>query len=268
MKYAIITGAGSGQGLKAVQILSEMGYFVFACDIFLDNFKETKFQNVNPMYMDVTSNEQINSVYNQIIGVTNKIDVIINFASIGLMDSLIEGSVERIQKVLEVNVIGMVKVNKAFFPLVYNAKGRIINIGSEHGWETPEPFLGAYSMSKHAVRIYTDALRRELNMLGVKVIEIMPGNFESNFNAQIKSHFNELRQTSKLYSNALIKMSAYLEEELNKVNDFKYLKLAITDAVNSRRPKIRYKVKSSSKKVFMSLLPTKLADSLFLDEIK
>jgi NAD(P)-dependent dehydrogenase (short-subunit alcohol dehydrogenase family) len=78
----------------------------------------------------------------------------------------------------DVNVFGPYRVTKAFAPMLMESKGRITTIGSISGILSG-PFLGAYSMSKHAVEAYTDALAAEMAGFGVKVSVIEPGNYKS-----------------------------------------------------------------------------------------
>jgi NAD(P)-dependent dehydrogenase (short-subunit alcohol dehydrogenase family) len=69
------------------------------------------------------------------------------------------------KRVLDVNVMGTFRVNKAFFPLIKARRGRILNISSETGWQSGGPFDGAYASSKHCIEAYSDSLRRELALL-------------------------------------------------------------------------------------------------------
>jgi NAD(P)-dependent dehydrogenase (short-subunit alcohol dehydrogenase family) len=84
----------------------------------------------------------------------------------------------------ETNVFGLIAVTKALLPLLgTDAKaqghtGRIINISSIGG-VLALPFLSAYAASKHAVEGYSHSLRRELRLVGIKVIILGPGAVKS-----------------------------------------------------------------------------------------
>src|SRR5574344_2103456 len=98
MKYVIITGAGNGLGYQTTKALVDRGYFVYACDINIDTFKNKPVQNVRPLVVDVTNNNSIVEAYKVIKKISPKIDDIINFAGISLFGSLIETKLESIQK--------------------------------------------------------------------------------------------------------------------------------------------------------------------------
>lgn len=73
---------------------------------------------------------------------------------------------------------GVFSVTKAFAPLVIESRGRIVNISSISGIGTGQAY-GPYSMTKHAIEAFTDALRAELEVTGVAVSAIEPGNYSS-----------------------------------------------------------------------------------------
>ena len=143
MRYALVTGATSGLGREIAIRLSESGWFVFACgrnEKALEEIEATTY--CRPLKMDVSDQESINAAYDEVCKETNHLNAIINFSGIQQMGSLIEGDIKIIEQSLDVNLLGMVRVNKTFFPLVKQCNGRIINCSSECGWMTPQPFNG------------------------------------------------------------------------------------------------------------------------------
>ena len=85
---------------------------------------------------------------------------------------------DALRAVFEVNVVGVHRVTNALVDLIVAARGRIVTLSSLSGTQTTAA-LGAYSMSKHAIEAYTDALALELADQGVHVCAVVPGNFES-----------------------------------------------------------------------------------------
>lgn len=79
-------------------------------------------------------------------------------------------------QVSAVNLFGAIRVTKAFLPLIRKSHGRIVNVSSILG-RVPDPFLGAYSITKFALEAYSDILRFEMIPFNVKVSMIEPGNF-------------------------------------------------------------------------------------------
>ena len=80
--------------------------------------------------------------------------------------------------VLSVNVNGVVRVTRAFMPLIAEGQGRIVTIGSISGILS-RPGGSAYSMSKHAMEAFVDSLAGEMAAVGVQVSIIEPGSYKS-----------------------------------------------------------------------------------------
>ncbi|KAJ8046509.1 D-beta-hydroxybutyrate dehydrogenase, mitochondrial [Holothuria leucospilota] len=80
------------------------------------------------------------------------------------------------QEVLDVNLLGMIRVTQQFLPHLRQSKGRIVNASSAQG-RFASPFSSAYSISKFGVEALGDTLRFELHKFGIKVIILEPGNF-------------------------------------------------------------------------------------------
>ena len=185
-KTALITGAGGGLGHATVERLVAKGWKVFAADLSTDLLRSSMHDpDVVPVVIDVTSPESIESAYEAVASQTGRLDGIVNFAGVMGVGSLTDIPEERLARILDINVMGTYRVNKRFFPLVEAAKGRIVNLSSETGWQTAAPFNGPYAMSKHAIEAYSAALRRELALLDVKVITIQPGAYRTEMVAGI-----------------------------------------------------------------------------------
>lgn len=246
MKYALVTGATSGLGMEVAKKLSQLGWYVFACgrsEKALAAIKEEGY--AYPLKMDVTSQESIDAAYEEVGGITDCLDAVINFSGVQKMASLIEGDLAVVEQLLQVNLMGMARVNKTFFPLVHKCKGRVINCSSECGWMTPQPFNGPYTLSKYAVEAYNDSLRRELMFLDIPVIKIQPGSFKTAMHGSTIKSFDNLIDGTKYYRDVLEKMKVMMTVELKMANDPKYLVNAVVHAVTSDYPRRKYRVKNS-----------------------
>ncbi len=99
---------------------------------------------------------------------------------LSLSDPLLVQTVANFRKQVEVNLVGMFAVTRAFAPLLgadlalAGPKGRIVNISSVGGKIGP-PFLGAYAAAKHGVESFSESFRRELQLVGIDVI-VGPGS--------------------------------------------------------------------------------------------
>lgn len=263
MKYALVTGGANGIGKMICDTLSNRGYTIFACDIKKGEIGDLK-PNIIPIYMDVTDETSITDAFNEISKTTNKLDAVVNCAGIIKMASLVESDPKKTELAMNINLMGMVRVNKIFFPMILEAKGRIINIGSEVGWMSASPFSGPYVISKHAVNAYNDTLRRELNFIGIKVINVQPGSFKTNIHNNTRDTFENLKADTSFFKDAVNKMGNMMENELNHFNDPKYLMKVIVDAIEKKKPKINYKVKNGLSLRIINMLPEKIIDKLYI----
>ena len=246
MRYALVTGATSGLGKEIAIRLSESGWCVFACgrnEKALGEIKKTTY--CHPLKMDVVDQESINEALEEVLKITDHLDAIINFSGIQKMSSLIEGDINIIKQSLDVNLLGMERVNKTFFPLIKKCNGRIINCSSECGWMTPQPFNGSYTLSKYAVEAYNDSLRRELMFLDIPVIKIQPGSFKTAMHGKTLDSFDRLINSTKMYREVLEKMKGMMLIELKMANEPEALIEAVMKAVNDPHPRQKYRVKNS-----------------------
>ena len=246
MRYALVTGATSGLGKEIAIRLSESGWCVFACgrnEKALVEIKKTTY--CHPLKMDVVDQDSINEALEEVSQVTDHLDAIINFSGIQKMSSLIEGDINIIKQSLDVNLLGMARVNKTFFPLIKKCNGRIINCSSECGWMTPQPFNGSYTLSKYAVEAYNDSLRRELMFLDIPVIKIQPGSFKTAMHGKTLDSFDELINSTKMHREVLEKMKGMMLIELKMANEPEALIEAVMKAVNDPHPHHKYRVKNS-----------------------
>lgn len=267
MKYVLFTGATGGLGTFCVQQLSQKGnWTVFAVGTNNSSLEHLKgLPNVVLVKADITNQESIDSAYEMVQSYTDTLDAIVNFAGMTYFTSLIEGNcVDAIDKLLKVNVLGMARVNRTFFEMIYKGHGRIINCSSESGWMTPQPFAGPYVLSKYAVEAYNDSLRRELMFLGIPVIKIQPGAYETRLTKQVNDYFEKTVNDTKYYKEILRKMKPLMTSELNKKNDPSRLMKVLIKAIESKHPKLQYRVGTGKLLLMLELLPEKCVDKIYM----
>jgi NAD(P)-dependent dehydrogenase (short-subunit alcohol dehydrogenase family) len=262
-KQALLIGASGGLGSATVKLLSNIGWHVFAADIQQDVF--TFYENnesITPLRMDITNAESIGEAYKLISGKTGHLDAVIHMAGMLKIGSLAELPVSDLEKALDVNLLGIVRVNKQFLPMLLQRKGRIIILSSEVGRQTAAPFNGIYSISKHALEAYSDALRRELAMLGIKVIKIQPGPIKTSMTEHAEQLFIEAEKSSAYFKKNLAKGISYLPKVYKQAADPVIVAKAILKALGSPRPKIAYLVRPDKMRMLLNLLPDRWADNL------
>ncbi|OJD12495.1 hypothetical protein AJ78_06921 [Emergomyces pasteurianus Ep9510] len=140
---------------------------------------------VLPVQLDVSSPEQINNFVPSLPEEFRDIDILVNNA--GLVRGIArapEIDPKDTDIMFSTNVTGLINMTQAILPIFKKrdegGRGDIINIGSIAGRE-PYPGGSIYCATKAAVRSFTDALRKELIATRIRVIEIDPGQVETEF---------------------------------------------------------------------------------------
>jgi NAD(P)-dependent dehydrogenase (short-subunit alcohol dehydrogenase family) len=262
-RTVFITGAAGGLGASTARYLAQRSWHVFAAD-----FDETALRgiagepNVTAVHLDVTDPASVEAARGNVAGACDGLDGVVNFAGILAVGSVIEIGSETIRRVLDVNVMGTVRVNEALFPLVLARKGRIVNISSETGWQSGMPFNGAYAMSKHAIEAYSDSLRRELMFLDVPVIKIQPGPFRTAMVTSIEPAFTRAAEASTYFKDMLNRIKHLTLKEQAKAHDPLVLAEVVHRALTTPHPPPAYSVKPDLQRTALNLLPAGAADSL------
>lgn len=268
-KTALVTGAGGGLGHATVECLVANGWKVFEADISKDLLRSSMHDpDVLPVVMDVTDDASIQSAFDAVSSQTNRLDAIVNFAGVMGVGSLVDMPEARFEKIIDVNLMGTFRVNKKFFPLVETAKGRIVNVSSETGWQSPAPFAGPYAISKHAVEAYSTSLRREVALVGVKVIVIQPGSFKTNMVSGIEAAFSLAADESERFGGLLHKLKGLAAKAAGKAGDPSVLAQTIETALTAKNPKLAYSIKPDKARSALELLPERAVDQIYLSVLR
>ena len=180
-KVVLITGASSGIGFDTAKLLALKGYKIYACARRVDRMEPLKEFGITPLKLDVTDDENINGVVDEIIKESGKIDILINCTGFGLFGPIEMIPIEDAAYQMDVNLLAIARMIKKVVPhMKENKSGRIINIGSIAG-KSYLYFGGWYHASKYALEGFTDSLRLELKNFNISVVLIEPGSYASNW---------------------------------------------------------------------------------------
>lgn len=178
-RAVLVTGASSGIGLRMTEVLAENGFHVYAGARSADDLAGlNEMDNVQSVRLDVNVREDIEAAVEFVEAQGRGLYGLINNAGVAVIGPMIEMTEEDMAFQMDVNVFGPYRVTKAFGPLLMESQGRVMTTGSISGILSG-PFLGAYSMSKHAVEAFTDALAAEMAGFGMEVSVVEPGNYSS-----------------------------------------------------------------------------------------
>jgi NAD(P)-dependent dehydrogenase (short-subunit alcohol dehydrogenase family) len=240
-----VTGASSGIGRKVAERLAAQGHFVYAGARKEEDLKAlAAIKNVQPVRLDVTRQEDIDAAVATITKGGRGLYGLVNNAGIGTLGPLATMSPEEFDRTMAVNVRGPFAVTRAFAPLIVAQKGRITTTGSISGILSSRG-NGAYSMSKHAVEAFTDALAAEMEPQGVRVSIIEPGNYNSEIAKNAIERVG-MSEVERIGANAQMgDRSRYKEPD--EVAD------AVVHALFDANPKRRYMVVPSQREAEVTL---------------
>ena len=186
-KTALITGATSGIGQATARIFARHGIQLIICGRRQERLdalsKElSELTTVTSLKFDVRDKYEVFKAIGSLSTSFQHIDILINNAGNAHgMDLFQDGNVDDWNKMIDINVKGLMYVTKAIIDnMIENSSGHIINIGSLAGREV-YPKGNIYCASKYAVKAISQSLRLDLNKHNIKVSEINPGLVETSF---------------------------------------------------------------------------------------
>ncbi len=178
-KVIFITGAASGIGLAIAERFARAGWFVGFYDVNLEAV-QAHLARLCPDHgiaghLDVTRIDDWTSALAAFSAASGgRLDVLVNNAGVLMSRRFEEADLMRHQRVIDVNLGGVINGCHASYPLLHATAGsRVINICSAsalHG----QPELASYSASKAAVRSLTEALDIEWRHQGIRVVDVLP----------------------------------------------------------------------------------------------
>jgi short-subunit dehydrogenase len=237
----LITGCRGGIGLDAARRLAARGHTIYATVHNVASIESVRAAfGENKANVTVEKIDVMNAADRQKAGQWD-IDVLINNAAIGDSGPLAEIDLEKIKRVLDVNVFGALELTRRFIPrMAEKQKGRIIFIGSMAGL-MPTPFLAPYGMSKFALENVAFSLRTELKPFGIDVVMVNPGGYHTDFNQKNIGKKYEWIDSSVLYKGHMdiIKKSESMIIR-SELKDTASIARQIVRAVEDKRPKRRY----------------------------
>jgi NAD(P)-dependent dehydrogenase (short-subunit alcohol dehydrogenase family) len=177
-----ITGCSTGFGLELAKQAIGHGYRTVMTARHpskLEGYGVT--DNVLVLELDVTNDEQVATAIEAAQARFGGIDVLVNNAGIGYFAAVEEGEPAEVRKMFEVNVFGLTRMIQAVLPGMRERRsGCIVNLSSLAGLHGI-PALGQYNATKFAVEGLSEALRQEVEPLGIRVMVVEPSGFRTDW---------------------------------------------------------------------------------------
>ena len=182
-RIAVVTGASSGIGAATARGLARAGFHVVAGARRTDRLEALAEEvGATALVLDVTNPASVEAFRAAVADRYGHADLLVNNAGLAAgLDPVADGDERDWQAMLDTNVLGLLRVTRAFLPLLRAAPhAHVVNLGSIAGFEVYPGGVG-YTASKHAVRAVTGTLRLELNGEPIRVTEVAPGMVETEF---------------------------------------------------------------------------------------
>ena len=177
-KIAVVTGGTSGIGKETALYLAKNG-----CTVYELSRRAEGVAGLHHISADVTDETSVRRAVEQIVQEAGRIDILVNNAGFGISGAVEFTDTEEAKRQFDVNVFGMVRMNRAVIAVMRKqGGGRIVNLSSVAA-PVPIPFQTYYAASKAAINSYTMALANELRPFGITVGAVMPGDIHTGFTA-------------------------------------------------------------------------------------
>jgi NADP-dependent 3-hydroxy acid dehydrogenase YdfG len=185
-KWALITGATSGIGKAVAEIFAKSG-----CNLILTGRREKRLESlkrqlesnasvrVETASFDVTDREACREF---VSALDHEVDILVNNAGLARgVDAVYDADLDDWDTMIDTNIKGLITMTRLISPMMKKRNsGHIINISSSSGHET-YPGGSVYCSTKHAVRAFTEAAKKDLHGTNVRVGMVSPGLVETEF---------------------------------------------------------------------------------------
>jgi len=276
-KVILITGCSSGIGFASADLLANAGHTVYATarrsesvaklEVWAKSFAGRAVAD----RLDVTDPDSIESVVARIAKEQGRIDCVVNNAGYGQAGPIEEVSLDAWRRQFDTNLFGVAAVTQQVLPMMRSQRsGRVINVSSVVA-HLSLPMMGPYCASKHALDAMSLALRVELAPFGVDVVMIEPGPIETEFRPNVDQHLESKGNENSPYKRLGDAMDRYWNRSFGKTAAKpSAVARAIQKAIESKRPKTRYRITAPAKFVphLVSHLPDRLLDRIIHWQLK
>ncbi|PYQ65504.1 MAG: short-chain dehydrogenase/reductase [Acidobacteria bacterium] len=259
----LVTGCSTGIGRATALLGKERGHRVFASARRRTDLAGLAERGIETIELDVTDPASVDAAVGAVLGAAGRIDALVNNAGYGQYGAVEDVTLPEWRAQFEVNVFGALRLLQAVLPTMREKrKGTIVNVSSVAGKVTI-PFAGPYCASKHALEAVSDALRVEVAPWKIRVVVIEPGPIATHFGARTREVTARILQSAGPYSRFYANAERASEREFQRgTRQPELVARVIVRAIESRRPKTRYRVAPMAK----ILVPLKgLASDRFLD---
>lgn len=233
-RVALVTGASSGIGEAAASALAGAGFTVYGTSRRATAGEER--DGVMFLPLDVTDDESVAGVVDEVLGRSGRIDVLVNNAGVGTAGAAEESSIEQARALFDTNLFGSIRMTRAVLPpMRQQGRGRIINVSSVMGF-VPAPFMALYAATKHAIEGYSESLDHEVREYGIRVLLVEPAYTRTSFDANAVVADEPL----PLYARRRETVDVLIADAVKAGDEPSVVGKTVVAAATDAQPKLRY----------------------------
>jgi len=270
-KSAVVTGVSTGIGRAIAKSLIDDGWRVFGSvrkQKDADDAKAALGGQFTPLLFDVTNADAIKNAASEVEAALGgeTLGALVNNAGVAVAGPVAHIPLEEVERQIDINVYGPLRVTQAFLPLLgadharRGAPGRIVNMSSVAG-KIASPFMSPYAMSKHALEAMSESLRRELLVHGIDVIVVGPGAIKTPIWAKA-DELNVEQYRGTEYFDTLSRMRDMMKEYGDEGLEPAEVGALVLEILTTGKPKVRYPILKNKFAMWTipNLLPKRLVD--------
>jgi NAD(P)-dependent dehydrogenase (short-subunit alcohol dehydrogenase family) len=271
MQSVVVTGVSTGIGWAITKVLVQGGFRIFGSvrkTQDAERLSREFGERFVPLFFDVTDEAAVQAAAGQVREQLNGETLfgLVNNAGIAVPGPLMHLPTDDFRRQLEVNLVSVLIVTKAFLPLLgadrslRGKPGRIINMSSGSG-KIGYPFIGPYAASKHALEGFSESLRRELMLYGIDVIIIGPGPIATPIWDKAEQMDISMYEKTDFLKPARRAQEYMLRNGRNGLPPEKVAEVTL-HALTTPRPRVRYAVarRSFIDRLVLEVLPKRVLD--------
>jgi NAD(P)-dependent dehydrogenase (short-subunit alcohol dehydrogenase family) len=275
-KIALLTGCSNGFGLLTSVELAKAGYHVVAT--MRDLSRRAKLDQaveaggvadkIDVRALDVTHFPEMAPFVDTLVRDYGRIDALVNNAGFAMAGFAEDIKLEELRTQFETNFFGAVAMTKAVLPIMRKQRsGHIIQISSIGGLQGSIT-VSSYSASKHALEGWSESLRLEVNALGIKVVLVEPGAFDTG----VWTVGARMGEESKKDTSPNFQRSLRMREVIQKIPKADPILVArvIVTIAQDPNPKLRYLVGRDARMqlALKRILPWKMYEKMIANFLK
>jgi len=264
-KIAVVTGSSSGIGLATTVELALNGYRVVAtmrnmgCSGKLEEAaqKAGVRDRLDLRRVDITETDSLAEAVNGIVRDHGRIDLLVNNAGFSTGGFAEDMTLAELRHQMETNFFGNVAMTKAVLPTMRKQRsGHIVQISSVGG-RASAPLLSSYNASKFALEGWSEALRIEVHSLGIRVVLIEPGDYDTDIWERNLVIGKQALDTSSPNKERSQRFAEFVKSRVPKRRDPREVAELIVGVANDPNPKLRYVIGPDAKMQlwFRALVP-------------